>query len=96
MSIATKRTNIIDVFKSIFSSDLEIEKYEDIKLPEELNNALKSIETKEQRVEQAINMQSNSSKKGGFGKKIDPNTEKAMRAMHKEVKQNSMVDRERE
>lgn len=97
MSTITKpRTSFTAIFKSLFSSEIDVRDYEDIKLPEELNDALKSLKAKEDDVERAINVANNSSKKGGFGKKINPNTEKAMRAMHEQVKQNSVEDRERE
>lgn len=95
MSTITKsRTSFLSVFKSLFSSEVDIEDYEDVKLPPELNDTLKSLEIKEKEAEVAINVGNNSSKKGGFGKKINPNTEKAMRAMHSAVKKEQ--DRERE
>lgn len=97
MSAITKpRTNIFAAIGSLFSSGIDIEVNEDIKLPEELNDALKALANKEANVEQAINVANNSSKRGGFAKKINPNTEKAMRAMHKEVKQQVVEDRERD
>ena len=96
MSTITKsRTNIFAAIGSLFSSGIDIEVNEDIKLPEELSAALKALSNEEANVEQAITVDNKSSKKGGFGKKINPNTEKAMRAMHKEV-QRSVEDRERE
>ena len=97
MSAITKpRTNIFAAIGSLFSSGIDIEVNEDIKLPEELNDALKALANKEANVEQAINVDNKSSKKGGFGKKINPDTEKAMRAMHKEVQKSVEDDRERE
>ena len=97
MSAITKpRTNIFAAIGSLFSSGIDVEENEDIKLPEELSDALKSLANKEAKVEQAINVDNKSSKKGGFGKKINPNTEKAMRAIHEEVKQQIVEDRERE
>ena len=96
MSTITKpRTNIFTAIGSLFSSGIDVEGNEEIKLPTELSDVLKSLSSKEASVEQAINVANTSSKKGGFGKKINPNTEKAMRAMHKEV-QKSVEDRERE
>ena len=101
MSTITKpRTNSVkkffEAFGSIFGSGIDIEVNEE-KLPEELNAALKALANKEANVEQAINV--DSSKKGGLKKKMNPIenkfTEKAMRAMHKEV-QKSVEDRERE
>lgn len=97
MSAITKpRTNIFAAIGSLFSSGIDIEGSEDIKLSEELTDALKALSNKEKNVEQAINVANNSSKRGGFGKKINPNTEKAMRAIHKEVKQQVVEDRERD
>lgn len=96
MSTITKpRTSIFAAIGSLFSSGIDVEGNEEIKLPTELSDVLKSLSSKEASVEQAINVANTSSKKGGFGKKINPNTEKAMRAMHKEV-QKSVEDRERE
>ena len=96
MSTITKtRTNIFAAIGSLFSSGIDVEGNEEIKLPTELSDVLKSLSSKETSVEQAINVANSSSKKGGFGKKINPNTEKAMRAMHKEV-QKSVEDRERD
>lgn len=97
MSTETKqRANIFAVLKNMFSSEPDIDDCEDIELPSELKDALKELESREKIAEQAINMESSSSKKGGFSKKINPNTEKAMRAMHNQIKQNTMDDRERE
>lgn len=94
MSTITKsRPSFLSVLKSLFSSKVDIEEIEDIKLPEELDDVLKSLKVKEDAVEKSINV-ANSSKKGGFGKKINPNTEKAMRAMHEQIKQNSQDDRD--
>ena len=97
MSTITKpRTNIFAAIGSLFSSGIDVEENEDIKLPEELSDALKSLANKEAKVEETINVASNSSKRGGFAKKINPNTEKAMRAIHKEVEQKVSEDRERD
>ena len=86
MSTITKtRTNIFAAIGSLFSSGIDVEGNEEIKLPTELSDVLKSLSSKETSVEQAINVANSSSKKGGFAKKINPNTEKAMRAMHNEV-----------
>lgn len=96
MSTETKnRTNIFAVLKNMFSSEPDIEEYDE-KLPEELSSVLKSLEEREKRAEQPIHTENNSSKKGGFTKKIDPKTEEAMRRMHNQVKENSIDDRERE
>ena len=64
-----------------------------------LIEALENIEKGKlkQEVENPTNVTGGSKKsKGGFAKKMNPNTEKAMRAMHKEVKQQVVEDRERE
>ena len=96
MSTITKpRTSIFAAIGSLFSSGIDIGNEETVKLDQELLDVLSSLASKEANVEQAINVANSSSKKGGFGKKINPNTEKAMRAMHKEV-QKSVEDRERE
>ena len=96
MSTITKsRTSFLSVFKSLFSSGIDVEECEEISLPTELSDALKALSNKESNVEQAINVTNNSSKKGGFAKKINPNTEKAMRAMYNEV-QRTVEDRERD
>ena len=95
-AISKPRTNIFAAIGSLFSSGIDVEENEDIKLPEELSDALKSLANKEAKVEETINVASNSSKRGGFAKKINPNTEKAMRAIHKEVEQKVSEDRERD
>ena len=96
MNTVTKpRTNIFTAIGSLFSSGIDIEDSEAIKLPEELSDALKALANKEANVELAINVDNKPSKKGGFGKKINPSTEKAMRAMHNEI-QKASEDRERE
>lgn len=94
-TVARPRTNIFKALAGFFSTGTDIE-VEDIQLPAELRDALKSLEIKEQQAELAIN--SNTSKKGGkggFAKKINPNTEKAMRAMHNQVKEKKVEDKER-
>ena len=97
MSTITKsRTNIFAAIGSLFSSGIDVESIDETELPEELNDVLESLSNKERNVEQAINVASNSSKRGGFAKKINPNTEKAMRAIHKEVEQKVSEDRERD
>ena len=81
MSATTKKFGILEVFKSMFSSGVDIEDYEEVTLPKELEAAKKSIEARESKVKQGFN----SANKGGFAKKIDPKTEEAMRAMHSKV-----------
>ena len=97
MSTITKpRTNIFAAIGSLFSSGIDVDGIEEEKLSDDLAAVLRSLSTKEKDVEQPINAVNASSKKGGFGKKINPNTEKAMRAMHKEVKKQDIGDKERE
>ena len=93
-TITRQRTSVFSALRSLFSSGIDIEGTEEIKLSEDLEAVLRSLSTKERAVEQAINVAGSSSKKGRFGKKINPNTEKAMRAMHKEVT-HSIEDKER-
>jgi hypothetical protein len=97
MSTITKpRINLFAALGSFFNTET-IDIPEEVEMPEELKNTLKSLKNKEVDVERAINVVNNSSKKGGFGKKINPNTEKAMRAMlNKEENKNLIEDRERE
>ena len=99
MSVETNlRTNsvmkLVEAFGSLFSSGIDVESIDETELPEELNDVLKSLSNKERNVEQAINVASNSSKRGGFAK-INPTknpiknagTEKAMRDTYKKVQQ---------
>lgn len=97
MSAITKsRTNIFAALGSLFSSGEDIIEYNEDDLTPDLKKVVNSINTRD--VESCV--VNNSSKKGGFGKKINPikdsKIEKAMRAKHKEVQQNSVEDRERE
>ena len=102
MSAITKsRTNFISVFKSLFSSGIDVEIIDEDKLPKELEDILRTVDSKGKKVEQPITANvSNNSKKGGFGKKINPienkDTEKAMRAIHKEIQPKVSGDRERD
>ena len=95
-SITKSRTNIFAALGSLFSSGEDIIEYNEDDLTPDLRKVVNSIDTRD--VEACV--VNNSSKKGGFGTKINPikdsNIEKAMRAKHKEVKQNSVEDRERE
>jgi len=81
MNVTTKRLGILEVFKNMFSSEPDIEDYESVILPKELEDTRKSIEIRENKVKQGFNSET----KGGFAKKINPDTEKAMRAMHSKV-----------
>ena len=98
MSTETKqRANIFAVLKNMFSSEPDIEDYDDIELPSELKNTLKGLKTQEENVEKAINVETRkSSKNGGFTKKIDPKTEQAMRIMHNQVTDKNHSDKEKE
>ena len=88
------RTNsvkkLFEAFGSLFSSGIDVESIDETELPEELNDAWKSLSNKEKSVEQAINVASNSSKRGGIAK-VNPiknaGTEKAMRDTYKKVQQ---------
>ena len=100
MSTITKTiTNIFTDIGSLFSSGIDVDGIEEEKLSDDLAAVLRSLSTKEKDVEQPINAVNNSSKKGGFGKRINPienkKTEKAMRAMHQKVKK-TVGDKERE
>ena len=87
MSTATKKMNI---FRILFSSGIDVEDYENITLPKELQDVKESLKAKEQKVELGFN----SAPKGGFKTKIDPKTEKAMREMHSKVVKKETSDRE--
>lgn len=80
MNTTTRKIGIISVFKSLFSSEIDVEDYDDVTLPKELADARKSLESKENKVKQGFN-----SNKGGIAPKINPKTEEAMRAMHNKV-----------
>ena len=71
MSAITKpRTSIFAAIGSLFSSGIDIENEETVKLDQELLDVLSSLASKEANVEQAINANgSNNSKKGGIRKK---------------------------
>ena len=89
---------IIDIFKALGSTDTIEYDSEVVIVDPMLIETLKRIEegNLKKEVENPTNVTGGSKKsKGGFAKKINPNTEKAMRAMHKEV-QRSVEDRERE
>ena len=90
MATATKKINI---FRVLFGSGVDIEDYEDVTLPKELADVRKSIELKEKEVRKGFN-----SNKGGIAPKINPDTEKAMRAMHSKVvkKESKTSDIERD
>ena len=96
-------TNTIELrnpFSVLFAKGIDIEDNRE-NLSKEYTDALKELSIKEKEVEQPINVTNNTSKRGGFGNKINPiknqNTEKAMRAMlNKEENNNSVEDRERE
>lgn len=90
MEAVAKKRNI---FSILFSSEPDVEDYEDVVLPKELADVRKSLEIKENEVKKGFN----STNKGGFAKKINPKTEEAMRAMHSKVvnKQQKTSDIER-
>ena len=89
MGTATKRMNI---FRVLFGSGIDVEDYENVTLPRELQDAQKAIEARATKIKSGFN----SATKGGFAKKIDPKTEEAMRAMHNKVtnKVKNELDRE--
>lgn len=95
MSAQSKqRTNILTVLKNIFSSEPDIEEYNEDILPPELRAALEELDGKEKEIERPINVTTQKTK-AGFAKKVDPKTEEAMRRMHNAVKENSnRTDRE--
>lgn len=78
MATATKKMSI---FRALFGSGVDIEDYEEVTLPKELADIRKTIELKEKEITKGFN----SSNKGGIAPKINPDTEKAMRAMHSKV-----------
>jgi len=86
MATATKKMNI---FRILFSSEIDVEDYETVKLPKELADARKSLEVKEREIRKGFN-----SSKGGISPKINPDTEKAMRAMHSKVVKKESHERE--
>ena len=93
MSTETKQKNgILAIFKSIFSSETDIEKYDDTELTPELKKALESIDTKS--AEEYVQGNNSSSKKGGFTKKIDPKIEAAMREKHDQIAKEEPEGRE--
>ncbi len=77
MATATKKMSI---FRALFGSGVDIEDYSDVILPKELEEVRKSIELREKEIKKGFN-----SNKGGIAPKINPDTEKAMRAMHSKV-----------
>lgn len=89
MSTNTKQNNnIFAVLKSIFGSEPDIDEMDDIELPADLKDAWKDLEGVEKVAEQAIHIETKrGSSNGGFGKKINPKTEEAMRAYHNKVEQ---------
>ncbi len=85
MSTEIKSKNrFIDIFKSIFSSESDIDSYENIALPSELRDTLRRLESDENEVGKAINIvdTKKSSGNSGISPKINPDTEKAMRKIH--------------
>ena len=80
MKTQTRKFGIIDALRSLFSSEVDVEDYESVVMPKELEDARKALEIKENEVKKGFN-----SSKGGFKTKINPKTEEAMRAMHSKV-----------
>ena len=68
---AKSRTSLISLFKSLFSSEIDIEENEDIKLPEELNKVWEGLDNTAKNIvaEPITSNTSNNSKKGGIRKK---------------------------
>ena len=90
MATATKKMSI---FRALFGSGIDVEDYEEVTLPKELADVRKSIELQEKEIRKGFN-----SNKAGIAPKINPDTEKAMRAMHSKVvnKEQKISDIERD
>ena len=98
MSTKIKSKNkFIDIFKSIFSSEPDIDSYENIALPSELRDTLRRLESDENEVGNAINIVDTKKSSGSsqISHKINPDTEKAMRKIHNQ-QIHKEEDRERE
>lgn len=81
---------LVTAIRSLWNSEI-IENYEDIELPPELKKAQEAID--EKKIVEGFNSKEKTSK-GGFAKKINPDTEKAMRAMHSKVAQRDEQNRD--
>ena len=92
------KNRFTDIFASIFSSEPDIDGYENTALPTELKSTLKNLEKSEEEVGQAINIVNTKKSSGssGISPKINPDTEKAMRKIHNEQIQKESKGRERE
>lgn len=88
MATKIKKMNI---FKALFASGIDVEDYEEVTLPKELEDARKAIEAKEVEIEKGFNS-GKPSKNAGVGRTNSNTLEKrveAMRPKHDEVKANS-------
>lgn len=83
--MSTNTIKLRNPFSVLFAKGIDIEDNRDTNLSKEYVDVFKALSVKEKEVEQPINVTNNSSKRGGFGKKLNPikdaNTEKAMREM---------------
>lgn len=88
MATKTKKMNI---FKALFASGIDVEDYEEVTLPKELEDARKAIDAKAEEVEKGFNSGKPSQNVGA--RKADSNTldkrVEAMRPKHDEVKASS-------
>lgn len=86
MATETKKMNI---FKALFASGIDVEDYEEVTLPKELEDARKALNEKEEDVKKGFNLGKTSKNVGA--KKVDSLDKRveAMRPKHDEVKVNS-------
>lgn len=98
MSAETKqRVNIFKDFIFFFKTGVDIDEYNEVRFNDEQEKARnESDNIMEKSSESIITTGSKKSGKSELRKNINPNTEKAMRAMHNKIKQNTIDDRERE
>lgn len=87
MAETTRRLGIINVLKSIFSSEIDYEEnYEmGVTLPKELLDVKTKIEAKAKKVTQGFNSGKGVSKNNNVVEKFNPETIKAMRGKHQEI-----------
>lgn len=96
MGVGTKSKNsILAVLKNMFSSEPDIEDYEDVKLSPELEETLKSLKEQEDKAEQAINVDSKKSSNGGFAQKVDTKELDSRMQKMREIHDKVRTDEER-